>query len=178
VLQATAQGIIKGATLNAAYEKAATDLGTVINRNSLPALANFFRLRFKKNLKEFPSISDEEVTTTIYSELRAELVRQLHQEKWRDAAIIEKTAELFPDLEPLDQDGIKRIGNFWRRGKGSKIIRRSEAVEQVPTGKSLVKKENNSYTLSIAGPLLQYQETVDLAKAKSILRVILTEERP
>jgi hypothetical protein len=179
VLEATARGLVQGEKLNDAYENAATDLGTVINHDSLPALGNFFRLRFKKNIKEFTSLSDEYITTTIHSELRSELVRQLHQDKWRDAAIIEKTAELFPSLEPLDQDEIKKIGNFWRRGKGSKIRRKHDAAaEQTPTSRSLAKKVDNTYTLSIAGPLLQYQETVDLAKAKSILRVILTEERP
>lgn len=179
VLEATARGLVQGEKLNNAYENAAEDLGTVINRDSLPALGNFFRIRFKKNIKEFPSLSEDYVAATIRSELRSELVRQLHQDKWRDAAIIEKTAELFPDLDPLDQDEIKRIGNFWRRGKGSKIKRKNDiAAEQTLTSRSLVKKVENTYTLSIVGPLLQYQETVDLAKAKSILRVILTEERP
>jgi hypothetical protein len=178
LLRAIVQGMADGMSLRVAYEEAAKKLNTIVEKKHLPSLSNFIRLRFDTNLKEFHKIPTAKIEIILQRQQRIELVRLLKKDKWRDLAIIEKTAELFPDLDPLALEEINKIRNFWRIGrkesKRKTLLSASPQDEQIPVVRSLAKVDD-SYTLSIVGPLLRYYETVKLAKAKEILKIILTE---
>jgi hypothetical protein len=125
-------------------------------------------------MSDFYNMPVEKIDLALQKEQRVELVRILKNEKWRDLAIIEKSADLFPDLDPLTLKDIQHIRNFWRVGKKETRRKAVSNVESVPTVKSLAKM-TDSYILSIVGPLLKHEETVTLAKARTILRTVLTE---
>lgn len=178
LLKFMADKLHQGVGLTNAFNEATNKFNAVVDPKCIPPLGNFFRLRFKTTLSDFSSLSTESIGNTLLQEQRIELVRKLRNEKWRDLAIIEKTAELFPDLRPLTLDQIRGIRNFWRAVKGGAKKReyhRDPEVEKAPVARSLVKLDE--YTLAISGPKLQYNETVTFARAKAILKTVLTEDK-
>jgi hypothetical protein len=162
-----------------AYEIAAKQFNTIVDKNRVSSLTNFFRLRFATKLSDFSKIPVEKIDIILQKSQRTELVRFLKKEKWRDLAIIEKSADLFPDLDPLTLDEINKIRNFWHFGRKESTKKKVSSLlpeeGTIMAVKSLAKVED-SYMLSIVGPLLQYRETMKLAKAKAILKIILSED--
>jgi len=187
LLRAIAQGIAAGASVGDAYETAAKQFNTIVDKSRISSLTNFFRLRFNTNLSQFSKVPLEKIDITLQKAQRVELVRSLKKEKWRDLAIIEKSADLFPDLDPLTLEEVNKIRNFWHLGRKENTRKKTPSSFSDLSGalgplegtivavKSLAKNED-SYMLSIVGPLLQYRETVKLAKAKEILKIILLED--
>jgi hypothetical protein len=169
-----------GEPLGGAYRNLAKEFGIIADNKHIPSLTNFFRMRFNATIPQFKGMPTQQIEETLQKELRVELVRRLRNDKWRDSAIIEKSAELFPEMEPLQLEEVRRIKNFWRAGKRERTGKRGRPrldtdIVQAPVVRNLAKKDDLC-TFSINGPTLNYTEKVPLAKAKNILKIVLTED--
>ncbi len=165
----------RGNSVVTAYEETVAELKIDKDLSIIPCLTNSLRSKFKIRILDFPSLTQQKIENTMCQIQQVELVRQLRKDRWREVAILKKVNELFPGLKPLTQSDLLKISNYWPpRKKQKKALVKQKDTALV--ARSLKKDKEDSYKVVIEGPLLRYQESVSLTRAKSLLNLILTGE--
>jgi len=142
------------------------------------AFANFFKLRLGlTGREEIVEASEETFEQAMKLQLRKQLVMDLFAQKWREAAIVEKSAELFPDLEPIEISEIKAMVTHRRQTSKARQSKR-RYVRNDPTEPASPKEPREpkvtNYSVKLIGPDLHYTaELSSREQAKNMLKALL-----
>jgi hypothetical protein len=134
----------------------------------------FFKLRLGLSTRtEIVEIVEEDFDHAIVLQLRKQLVMDLFAQKWREAAIVEKTVELFPDIEPLETSEVKTLVSHRRQTRNAhQARRRPQNNDEAP--KEPCARKVTSYSVRLVGPDLNYSaELSSREQAKTMLKALL-----
>jgi hypothetical protein len=137
--------------------------------------ATFFKLRLGlSNRTEVIEITEEDFDHTIALQLRKQLVINLFAQKWREAAIVEKTVELFPDIEPLETSEVKTLVSHRRQTRNANQARRRPQNNEAQPLKEPCERKVATYSIRLVGPDLNYSaELSSREQAKTMLKALL-----
>lgn len=139
------------------------------------AFANFCKLRLGLSGRtEIVTAKDDDFDHAISLQLRKQLVMDLFAQKWRDAAIVEKTVELFPDLEPLEASEVKVLVDHRRQTIKARQSRRRYRQEEGGEPPEIREPKVTAYSVRLVGPDLNYSaELSSREQAKTMLKALL-----
>jgi len=135
-----------------------------------PTIPNFFTLRFGScKLSVLSKIGKEELERMLQMQSRNQLVTELYAQKWRDSAIAEKAAELFPSLEPISTSEIKEITTH--RIRANKISRQTRKENRIGEPREI--KKVTTWSVKLLGPNMHYEMDLTPDQAKDLLKKLL-----
>lgn len=140
------------------------------------SLPNFFHLRFGAKTKaDLADMSAEEFENQLMIQHRNQLVFDLHDQKWRDSAIAEKTAELFPELEPIHPTEIKPLVRIRRKTAKARSLRWQKRERKDDGDEEVRLKEPKvvGYSVKLTGPNMHYAADLTVEQAKNLLKNLL-----
>lgn len=137
-------------------------------------IPNFFTLRFGScNRMALSKIGEDELNHQLQMQSRNQLVLELHAQKWRDSAIVEKAAELFPNLEPISAPEVKTIVDHRAVTARARAARKTrKEVSQEPREPKEPRKIT-AHSVKLLGPNMHYDADLTPEQAKDLLKTLL-----